>query len=106
MREVPSEQAFGLRSVACEVLAFDKALVGVKCGWFGGEGAHAVVIAEPDDPVVGAVVTTNGSPGARTSASVREAIGNDMKLAAVHDHLVGDRIRTAARRALRAAREL
>lgn len=106
MREVPSGQAFGLRGVAREVLAIDEGLVGVKCGWFGGERAHAVVIAQTDDAVVGAVVTTDRPRTAGTSSMVRDAVGDDMKLAAVHDRLFGDHIRNAARLALLAAREL
>lgn len=106
MREVPLGQAFGLRRVAGEALAVDEAVVGVKCGWFGGERVHAVVIAETEEAVLGAAVTTNRPPDAWTTAMVREVVGDDMKLAMVHDRLVGEHIRTAARRALRAARDM
>ncbi len=106
MREVPPEQAFALRGVARDVLAVDEGAVGVKCGWFGGERVHAIVIVESGDSVLGAAVTTCHPPDAATSTIVREAAGDDMRLAAVHDHLVGEHIRTAARRALRAAGKL
>lgn len=106
MREVPPLQTFGLRGVARDVLGVDECVVGVKCGWFGGERAHAVVMAGSEGSSLGAVVTTDRLPEAGTSALVREAVGDDMKLAIVHDRLVGDNIRTAARRSLQAAHEL
>jgi len=106
MREVPPVQAFGLRGVARDVLAVDEGAVGVKCGWFGGERVHAVVIVESQGSLLGAAVTTNRPPGAGTSAIVRDAAGDDMRLAVLHDELVGDHIRMAVERALRAAGKL
>ncbi|HYN32721.1 MAG TPA: hypothetical protein VES40_08855, partial [Ilumatobacteraceae bacterium] len=46
MREVPAEQAFGIREVAGATLGIPVESIGVKCGWFGGERAHAAVLAE------------------------------------------------------------
>jgi len=106
MCEVPTEQTFGLRRVACDTLAVEEGAVGVKCGWFGGERAHAIVLVETQGRTVGAAVTTSWSPDAATRAAVRAAIGHDMKLAAAHDILAGEDIRSATRRALLVASEL
>jgi hypothetical protein len=100
MRETPSGQTFGLRPVVCDVLDVENNAVGVKCGWFGGERAHAVVSVQIEGGTVGVVATTSRSPDEAALARVREASGNDMKLAAVHDTLVGEDIRSAIRRAL------
>lgn len=100
MREVPLDQTFGVRRVACDALAVEEGAVGVKCGWFGGERAHAVVLVETEGRTVGATVLTSRRPDTTTRAAVQEAIGDDMKLAAVHDRLLGEDIRTAIRLAL------
>src|SRR5262245_2548872 len=54
MREVPEEQTFGIREVAGTALRVPAESVGVKCGWFGGERAHAAVLAEVDNSILGA----------------------------------------------------
>jgi len=106
MCQVPIEQTFGLRRAVCETLGVEPAAVGVKCGWFGGERAHAVVLVDTRDRTVGAIATTTWRPTAATRAAVRNAIGSDMKLAAAHEYLVGEEIRAAIHRALVAADEL
>lgn len=106
MRDVPTELTFGVRRVTCDTLGVNEEAVGVKCGWFGGERAHAVVIVETEGGAIGAAVTTQRSASTSTRAAVRNAIGNDMKLAAAHDILAGEDIRAATRRALLVAREL
>lgn len=105
MCEIPTGQTFDLRRAACEMLRVDPGAVGVKCGWFGGERAHAAVLVDTEDRTVGAVVTTNRAPSAATRAAVRDETGHGMKLAAAHDNLVGEEIRAAIRRALVAASE-
>jgi hypothetical protein len=100
MRETPGGQTFGLRPVVRDTVLVDDTAVGVKCGWFGGERAHAVVLAYMRDAVLGAVVTTAQSPDGTALAVIREASGDDMRLAAAHDDLVGGEIRSAIRRAL------
>jgi hypothetical protein len=106
MREVPAEQTFGVRAVACDTLRVDAGAVGVKCGWFGGDRAHAIVLVGAEDRVTGASVTTSGSPDARSRAAVRFALGDDVGLVAAHDVIAGSQIRSAMRRALIAAAEL
>jgi len=103
MREVPDVQTFGVRRVAREVLGVDEAAVAVKCGWFGGVRAHAVVLVELDDRAIGAAVTTHSSPSPLALGQVRAAIGDDDALAAVHDALLGQAVRDAVGRALRAS---
>jgi hypothetical protein len=106
MREVPPEQTFGVRRVACDTLPIEEGAVGVKCGWFGRERAHAIVLVETGGRAIGAAVTTSCSTDEASRAAVQHAIGNDTKLAAAHDALAGDDIRSAVRRALLVAREL
>ncbi|HEX2848958.1 MAG TPA: serine hydrolase [Acidimicrobiales bacterium] len=100
MRDVPPEQTFGVRRVAGDALGVAACEVGVKCGWFGGERAHAVVLVETASGTVGSAVITSTAPDEATRASLHAAIGDDMKLAAVHDALAGAQIRAATRRAL------
>lgn len=100
MREVPANLTFGVRRVACDTLGVGEEAVAVKCGWFGGERAHAVVLVETHGGVVAAAVTTQHALEPATRASVRRAIGSDIKLAAAHDVLAGEEIRAATRRAL------
>lgn len=106
MRDVAPEQTFGLRSVACDGLGVEENAIGVKCGCFGGERAHAALVVNIQGRTVGAAITTSRLPDARTRAAVEAVIGNDTKLAAAHDEAAGEDIRNAARRALIAAREL
>ena len=106
MREVPTEQTFGVRRVACDTLGVGEGAVGVKAGWFGGERAHVVVLVETHEGTVGAAVTTRRPPGAAARAAVRDAMGDPMALAAAHDVIAGEDIRAAARRALLVASEL
>lgn len=106
MREVPTTLSFGVRPIASATLAVESRAVGVKCGWFGGERAHAVVVVETPGRTVGATVTTSISPDDATRDAVRQASGDDTMLVAVHDRVVGDEIREAVRYALAAASEL
>lgn len=103
MREVPATQTFGVRRVASEVLGVEESAVAVKCGWFGGERAHAVVLLDIQRRIVGAAITTSWPPEEATRAVMRDATGDDASLAAAHDRLAGHVIRSATRRALTAA---
>jgi hypothetical protein len=100
MRGVRADQSFGLRAVAAAALGVDEAAVGVKCGWFGGARAHAVVLVELQRRTLGAVVMTQLTPDAEARAAARAARGDDAALVALHDALAGDAIRAAIRRAL------
>jgi hypothetical protein len=100
MRAVRAEQTFGVRGVAAEALAVEEAVVGVKCGWFGAERAHAVVMVEDEQRTVGSVVTALLSPDAAGRAAAHEASSDDGRLVAVHDALAGEALRSATRRAL------
>lgn len=100
LRAVPPEQAFGLREVAAELRGVEAASVGIKCGWFGGERAHAVVLVEHELKTIGAVVTSSRPQDAIGHAAAQQASGDDGRLAALHDELFGRVIRSAARRAL------
>ena len=104
MREVPAVQTFGLRPVARDALAVPESSVGVKCGWFGGERVHAVVLLDLPDRTIGAVCTTDHVPDDDTVAAVRGASGDDTALAGVHDAVAGPTIRAAIRSALVALR--
>lgn len=106
MREVPQAQTFGVRGIAREVLAVAEDAVGVKCGWFGGERAHAVVLVDTGRRSVGAVVTTSMSIDEVTLARMRSASGDDTRLVAAHDELIGKTIREAMQRGLAVARSL
>jgi hypothetical protein len=100
MRAVRADQTFGVRGVAAEALGVEEAVVGVKCGWFGAERAHAVVMVEDERRTVGSVVMTFRSPDAASRAAAREASGDDGRLVAVHDAIAGETLRSATRRAL------
>jgi hypothetical protein len=106
MCEVPLEQTFGLRSVACGILGVEDGAVGVKCGWFGGERAHAILLVEAQRRIVGAAITTTRAPDPITRAAVQAAVGDDARLAAVHDEAAGDHVRSGVRRALLAVADL
>ena len=106
MREVPEEQTFGVREVAVATLGVPAASIGVKCGWFGGARAHAAVVAEVGNAVLGAVVTTS-RPSDVTSRKASElAAGNNTKLVAVHEQFAGPSISSAVGRALEFAASL
>ena len=100
MREVPAEQTFGIREVAAATLGIPEASVGVKCGWFGGERAHAAVVAAVDDSVLGAVVMTSRPSDVPSRTACQLAAGNNTLLVAVHENLAGPTIRSALARAL------
>lgn len=100
MRAVRPDQTFGLRAVAAAALGVDEGAVGVKCGWFGGERAHAVVLIEVQRRTLGAVVMTHSTPDAAARAAAHAASSDDARLAALHDALAGDAIRSGVRRAL------
>lgn len=100
MRDVPAEQAFGVRDVVCDTLGLDPPAVGVKCGWFGGERTHAIALAETVSRIIGAAVMTFGLPDAGGRAAVQDAIGDDVRLVAAHDNIAGKQVRGAMRRAL------
>jgi hypothetical protein len=106
MRDVPTEQTFGLRRVAHDALDVDELTVEIKCGWFGGARAHAVVMAQSEGRIVGTAVTTSRLANAEELANMRDAVGDDTKLAAAHDALAGEHIRVAARWGLTTARAL
>lgn len=106
MREVPEEQTFGLRDVAAATLGIPPTAVGVKCGWFGGERAHAAVVADVDDAVLGVVVTTTRPPDAATRRACARAAGSTTELVAIHEELAGSSIRRAAGRGLELAGSL
>jgi hypothetical protein len=106
MRDVPTEQTFGVRRVACEALGVPERTVGVKCGWFGLERAHAVVLVALPNRSVGAAITTVHPSDPESRAQVQEMGGNDTALVAAHDAVAGPSIRSATRRALELATEL
>jgi len=106
MREVPNVQTFDLRSVAAEATGCAKGSVGVKCGWFGLERAHAVVLVQLGERTLGAAVTTAHRPDATSQAKAHERSGDVAGLALAHNELAGDAIRHATRRALERAAEL
>lgn len=100
MRAVVPEQSFGLRKVAAGALGVERALVGVKCGWFGAERAHAVVMIEDEARAIGAAITCVRSPDAASRAAAQEAAADQRRLVNLHDALFGRAIRSPARRAL------
>lgn len=106
MLEVRPEQTFDLRAVACDTLAVTEDTVGVKCGWFGGERAHAVVVVETERTSLGAVVLTSRVPDATTRAAARAASGDDTKLIALHEQVAGEGLRIGIRSALLVAADL
>lgn len=105
-REVPNEQTFGVREVARRLLGVEDRDVAVKCGWFGGERVHAIVLVKVRDRTIGAAVTTSRSPDPATAVAVRDASGDDRKLDAAHERVAGEDIREAIRRELLDASEL
>lgn len=106
MRGVRAEQTFGLKRVAAEALDVAEGVVAVKCGWFGGECAHAVVLVEDQERTVGSVVTTYRPADEASRSAAQDASGDDGRLVALHDVLAGEPIRSAARRALIVAANL
>jgi hypothetical protein len=103
LREVRSDQTFGLRAVAAEVVGAAEGDVGVKCGWFAGERVHAVVLVSLTDRVVGGAVTTSWSPDTAPGTAFSDAAGDDRALVALHEDLAGDTLRSAMAQALAAA---
>src|SRR5437868_4766280 len=103
MRDVPAPQTFGTRDVASDAFGGPGAAVGVKCGWFGIERAHAVTLVELTDRTVGAAVTTDRPPDDASLAASAEASGNSARQLAAHDMFAGEVIRRATRQALEAA---
>ena len=110
MCEVPAAQTFGLRPVAGDALGAPEASVGVKCGWFGLERAHAVVLVEQEGRFLGAAVTACRSPDAASDAALHEALRDPgehhSKLPRAHDLFLGQAVRSATREALLAATAL
>jgi hypothetical protein len=106
MREVPSEQTFGLRSVAAATAGCPEASVGIKCGWFGLERAHAVVLVELDGRTLGATVTTTWPVSPADIETALTLSGDATALALAHDAAAGDAIRNAVRRGLEHAAEI
>ncbi len=106
MREVPEAQTFGVRQSAIATLGVPEDSVGVKCGWFGGDRAHAVVVADLDDAILGAVVTTSRPANAASREACELAAGNSTKLIAIHEAIAGTSIRLAVRQALEFATSL
>lgn len=106
MRQVPKGQTFDLRRIAAETIGCLEGSVGVKCGWFGLERAHAVVLAELGERTLGAAVTTTHGPDPTNRAKAQALSGNEPGLVRAHNLLAGDTIRDATRRALKRASEL
>lgn len=106
MREVPEEQTFGIREVAGATLRVPLVSIGVKCGWFGGARAHAAVVADVENSVLGAVVTTSRPSDVTSRKACELAAGNNTKLVAVHEQFAGPSIRFAVARALEFAASL
>ena len=106
LREVRSEQTFGLRAVAAEAAGAAEADVGIKCGWFAGERVHAVALVSLTDRVVGGAVTTSWPPDPSRRTAFSDAAGDDRALVALHDELAGDTLRSAMAQALACAAEL
>jgi len=106
MREVPKHQTFDLRGVAAAATGCPEGSVGIKCGWFGLERAHAVVLAELGERTLGAAVTTTHHPDSTRNVEAQDLSGNVRGLALAHNILAGDTIRDASRRALVRAGEL
>jgi hypothetical protein len=106
MREVPEEQTFGVCAVDGATLRVPIASIGVKCGWFGGELAHVVVVADADNSMLGAVVTTSRPSDMTSRRACELAAGDDAKLAAIHEQFAGYSIRSAVGRALEFAASL
>jgi len=106
MRQVPNGQTFDLCRIAAETIGCPEGSVGVKCGWFGLERAHAVVLAQLGERTLGAAVTTTHRPDATNRAKAQALSGNEPGLVLTHNVLAGDAIRGASRRALKRASEL
>lgn len=84
MREVRADQTFGSRSVASAVVVVAESSVGVKCGWFGAERAHAVVLADLGDRFLGGAVMTSWNPTPDVRRAASAAPRDDRQLIAVH----------------------
>ncbi|MDQ3106194.1 MAG: hypothetical protein M3Q68_00120 [Actinomycetota bacterium] len=106
MRDVPVGQTFGVRGEACEVLGVAEGVVGVKCGWFGLERAHAVTLVQFSGRSIGAIVTTFRPPDAASRDALAEARRSAEALVAAHDEFFGASIRSATRHALQVAADL
>jgi hypothetical protein len=106
MRAVPAVQAFGLREVAGDLLGVVAASVGVKCGWFGVERAHAVALVEQPGRTVGAAVTTFRPRDAASRAASAASRGSEARLLEAHDRFAGPALRTGIRLGLQAAVDL
>jgi hypothetical protein len=105
MRDVPAEQTFGARQVACDVLDVADASVGVKCGWFAVVRTHAVTLVELPDRTLGAAVTFRPQdPAGR--AAYAAAHGSGAQVLAVHDAFAGPSVRSGIRQGLEAAAAL
>lgn len=100
MREVRQDHTFGLRVVARDALGVTEDAVGVKCGWFAGERAHAAVTVDIEERSLGGVVLTSGVPDDVTRAAAQAASGDDVKLIAVHEAVAGEQLRNGIRQAL------
>ncbi|MEO6317413.1 MAG: hypothetical protein ABIP36_01390 [Acidimicrobiales bacterium] len=106
MRDVPTAQTFGLRKVAAETTGCSEGSVGVKCGWFGLQRAHAVVLVELGERTLGAAVTTARRVDPSDQARAQELSGDVSRLALAHNEVAGESIRHSTRRALERAAEL
>ncbi|HUP87327.1 MAG TPA: serine hydrolase [Acidimicrobiales bacterium] len=106
MRAVPPEQTFGVRAVAGAALGIPAISIGVKCGWFGGERAHAVVIADVGARSLGAVVTTSRPWDDSSRHACELAAGDNRRLIALHESFAGSSIRLGVRRAIEVAASL
>ena len=106
MRDVPTAQTFGVRSVAREATGAAERSIGVKCGWFGLERAHAVVLVDLPDRTLGSAVTTARRVDPTTRARAQELSGDMSALAVAHEAISGESVRSATRRALEFAARL
>ena len=59
----------------------ERQIIGVKCGWFGGARAHAAVVVDVDNLVLGAVVTTSRPSDVTSREACDLAARNNAKLA-------------------------
>jgi hypothetical protein len=103
MRDVPVDQTFGVRG---EVLGVAEGGVGVKCGWFGLERAHAVTLVQFPGRTISAAVTTFRPPDGASRGALGEARHSAEALVAAHDAFSGASIRSATRNALQVAADL
>jgi hypothetical protein len=103
MRDVPAPQTFGSRRVATELFGITERAVGVKCGWFGVERVHGVVLVELRGRVLGTAVTTYRPTDSVTRAAYLAAAGSNAMIIAAHDAFAGRTVRAAVQGGLRAA---